>query len=65
MACPHSLIGDPSSCSQCRGATARIVRVNPQNGEVRVDGKVVQRDVSAGRRPLSPAARAAAKRRGE
>jgi hypothetical protein len=42
--CPHTTIGDrdPDGCSQCRGATPRVVRIG-RDGSVTVDGHAVGR----------------------
>jgi hypothetical protein len=41
VSCPHSLIGSPDWCSQCRGATVR--RVSIVGPEVTIDGEPVER----------------------
>lgn len=41
MACPHSLIGEPRSCSQCRGAVPQIVTRDGATGIPLVNGKPV------------------------
>lgn len=43
MACPHSLIGDPSSCSMCRGAVPRRVVRDPDTNVLTIDGKPAMR----------------------
>lgn len=40
MSCPHSLIGDAETCSQCRGATPRRVTVD-ENGIYHLDGRPI------------------------
>jgi hypothetical protein len=40
MSCPHSLIGDPSFCSQCRGATPRKITYD-ESGRMLLDGVLV------------------------
>lgn len=44
MLCQHTTIGDrdPKKCSQCRGATPRVVRI-AADGAVTVDGEPVGR----------------------
>lgn len=38
MSCPHSLIGDPEFCSQCKGAKPQAVTRDPVTGQLLVDG---------------------------
>ena len=38
MPCPHSLVCDPSSCSQCLGAAARKVWRDEDSGVLMIDG---------------------------
>jgi hypothetical protein len=68
MSCPHGA-GEPDNCSQCAGAKARIVKLDSKTGAVTVNGKKVKRDfgggdpVMHGRRPISAAGKAAARRK--
>jgi len=41
--CPHSLNGDPKTCSQCIGATPRMVTRDELTGRLAIDGKLVER----------------------
>ncbi len=38
MSCPHARHGSPTTCSQCLGATARVVRRDPEIGLL-IDGQ--------------------------
>lgn len=38
MACPHSAVGDPGSCSQCHGAVAKVV-TRREDGQLLLDGE--------------------------
>lgn len=43
MGCPHSTIGSPEWCSQCRSARARVVMRDDATGTLTIDGKFVDR----------------------
>lgn len=43
MGCPHSLIGDAATCSQCRGAAPRVVTRDDATGQMMIDGRPVDR----------------------
>lgn len=48
MACPHSLIGDPATCSQCHGFAPRIVWRDETTGTLMIDDAPAARTFTPG-----------------
>lgn len=42
------MVGDPQSCSQCRGAVPRVVSRDPATGALTVDGVAQDRPYALG-----------------
>lgn len=42
LPCPHSKIGSPDDCSQCRGVTPRVVRLD--DSTLTIDGTPAERE---------------------
>lgn len=43
MPCPHSMVGEAASCSQCLGAVPRIITRDEVSGQLAIDGQPVTR----------------------
>lgn len=47
MPCPHSLIGNPKQCSQCIGATPKVIG-RDDDGRITEDGRPLDRPFALG-----------------